>query len=174
MTFSDENFEQLRSKLRFHVGYNVGFFCPDVEDIVQEALMRFMLAVREDRIQNPEAVGAFLNGICRNVISEYRRKNMRDEPMPEVVPEPEGRSLPDAELLELRQAIQQGMQQLSDRDRRVLGAFYLEEKSKDEILEQTGLSDQNFRVILFRAKERFRAIYSALTKHSGGLSHPIV
>ncbi len=174
MTFSDENFEQLRSKLRFHVGYNVGFFCPDAEDIVQEALMRFMLAVREDRIQNPEAVGAFLNGICRNVISEYRRKNMRDEPMPEVVPEPEGRSLPDAELLELRQAIQQGMQQLSDRDRRVLGAFYLEEKSKDEILEQTGLSDQNFRVILFRAKERFRAIYSALTKHSGGLSHPIV
>jgi RNA polymerase sigma-70 factor, ECF subfamily len=94
--------------------------------------------------------------------------------MPEVMPEPEGRSIPDSELFELRQAIQQGMEHLSDRDRRVLRAFYLEEKPKDEILEQTGLSDQNFRVILFRAKERFRAIYSALTKHSGGLSHPIV
>jgi len=149
----------------------VGFFCPDVDDIVQEALMRFMVAAQADKIQNQAAVGAFLNGICRNVVSEYRRRNMRDEPMPEVVPEPPGKSIPEAELFELRQAIALGMEQLSERDRRVLRAFYLEEKSKDEILKQTGMTDENFRVVLCRAKERFRAIYLEQTKHRGISRH---
>ena len=171
MNFSGEDLERLRPKVRFKVCYDVGFFCPDVDDIVQEALMRFMLAAREDKIHNQAAVGAFLNGICRNVVSEYRRRNMRDEPMPEVVPEPPGKSIPEAELFELRDAIAQGMEQLSERDRRVLRAFYLEEKSKDEILKQTGMTDENFRVVLCRAKERFRAIYSERTQHPGNSRH---
>jgi len=171
MNFSGEDLEKLRPKVRFKVCYDVGFFCPDVDDIVQEALMRLMVAAREEKIHNQAAVGAFLNGICRNVVSEYRRKNMRDEPMPEVVPEPPGKSIPEAELFELRQAITLGMEQLSERDRRVLRAFYLEEKSKDEILKQTGMTDENFRVVLCRAKERFRAIYLEQTKHKGISRH---
>jgi RNA polymerase sigma-70 factor, ECF subfamily len=171
MNFSGDDLERLRPKVRFKVCYDVGFFCPDVDDIVQEALMRFMLAAREDKIHNQAAVGAFLNGICRNVVSEYRRRNMRDEPMPEVVPEPPGKSIPEAELFELRDAIAQGMEQLSERDRRVLRAFYLEEKSKDEILKQTGMTDENFRVVLCRAKERFRAIYLERTQHPGNSRH---
>jgi RNA polymerase sigma-70 factor (ECF subfamily) len=171
MNFSEEDLEKLRPRVRFKVSYDVGFFCPDIDDIVQEALMRFMVATRDEKIQNPAAVGAFLNGICRNVVSEYRRRNLRDEPMPEVVPEPPGKSIPEAELFELRQAIAKGMEQLSERDRRVLRAFYLEEKSKDEILKQTGMTDENFRVVLCRAKERFRAIYLEQTKHRGNSRH---
>ena len=171
MNFSEEDLEKLRPRVRFKVSYDVGFFCPDVDDIVQEALMRFMVAARADKIRDQAALGAFLNGICRNVVSEYRRRNARDEPMPEVVPEPPGKSIPEAELFELRQAIAQGMEQLSERDRRVLRAFYLEEKSKDEILRQTGMTDENFRVVLCRAKERFRAIYLEQTKHRGNSRH---
>jgi RNA polymerase sigma-70 factor (ECF subfamily) len=171
MNFSGEELEKLRPRVRFKVCYDVGFFCPDVDDIVQEALMRFMVAARDDKIRDPAALGAFLNGICRNVVSEYRRKNLRDEPMPEVVPEPPGKSIAEADLLELRQAIAKGMEQLSERDRRVLGAFYLEEKSKDEILRQTGMTDENFRVVLCRAKERFRAIYLEQTKRRGNSRH---
>jgi RNA polymerase sigma-70 factor (ECF subfamily) len=171
MNFSGEDLEKLRPRVRFKVCYDVGFFCPDVDDIVQDALMRFMQAARDDKIQNQAAVGAFLNGICRNVVSEYRRRNMRDEPMPDVVPEPPGKSIPESELFELRQAIAHGMEQLSERDRRVLRAFYLEEKSKDEILRETGMTDENFRVVLCRAKERFRAIYLEQTKHRGNSRH---
>jgi RNA polymerase sigma-70 factor, ECF subfamily len=174
MNFSGEDLEKLRPRVRFKVCYDVGFFCPDVDDIVQDALMRFMQAARDDKIQNQAAVGAFLNGICRNVVSEYRRRNMRDEPMPDVVPEPPGKSIPESELFELRQAIAHGMEQLSERDRRVLRAFYLEEKSKDEILRETGMTDENFRVVLCRAKERFRAIYLEQTKHRGNSRHLIV
>src|SRR6202044_3327192 len=103
--------------------------------------------------------------------SEYRRRNMRDEPMPEIVPEPPSPGIGDADLFDLRQAIAQGMEQLSERDRRVLRAFYLEEKSKDEILKQTLMTDEIFRVVLCRAKERFRAIYLEQTKHRGNSRH---
>jgi RNA polymerase sigma-70 factor (ECF subfamily) len=174
MHSSDEDLEKLRPKIRFKVCYEVGFYCPDVDDIVQETLARFIVARRAEKIQNPDAVGAFLNGICRNVISEYRRRNMRDDPMPEVVPEPPNKGIPESDLFELREAIDQGLEQLTERDRRVLRAFYLEEKSKDEILKQTGLSDENFRVVLCRAKERFRAIYVEQTKHRGPSRHSIV
>lgn len=174
MNFSGDDLEKLRPRVRFKVSYDVGFFCPDVDDIVQEALMRFMQAARDEKIHNPGALGAFLNGICRNVISEYRRRNLRNEPMPEPVPEPASKSIPAAELFELRQAIAHGMQQLSERDRRVLRSFYLEEKSKEEILKQTGMTDENFRVVLCRAKERFRAIYSEQTKHRGNLRHSLI
>ena len=48
------------------------------------------------------------------------------------------RRIAEADLFDLRQAIAQGLKQLSDRDRRVLRAFYLEEKSKEEILKRNG------------------------------------
>ncbi len=171
MNLSAEDLEKLRLKLRFKVSYDVGFACPDVEDIVQETIARFLAASQEDKIRNTEAAGAFLNGVCRNVISEYRRRSLRDEPMPEVVPEPPGRALAETELFDLRQAIAQGLAELPERDRRILRAFYLEENTKEEILRQTGLTDQNFRVILFRAKEKFRAIYLGRTKHPAKLRH---
>lgn len=171
MNFSNAEYEKLRARLHFKVCYEVGFACPDVDDIVQESLARFMTAAREEKIMNPAAVGAFLNGICRNVILEYRRRIMREDPMPEVVPEPADQAIGDADLLELRQAIRQGLAQLSPRDRSILRSFYLEEKSKEEILIDFRMSDQNFRVVLCRAKERFRAIYLEQTKHRRASRH---
>jgi len=174
MNFSDEDLDKLRPRLRFRVCYEMGFYCPDVDDVVQETLARFLVAAREGKIHNPEAAGAFANGICRNVISEYRRRNMRDEPMPEVVPEPPRNNIPETDLFELRQAIAQGLEQLSERDRGVLRGFYLEEKPKEEILKQTGMTDENFRVVLCRAKERFRAIFLEQTKHRATSRHSVM
>lgn len=167
MQFSGDDIEQLRPRLRFKVCYEVGFLCPDVDDIVQETVARFLAAAKNDKVRNSAALGAFLNGICRNVISEYRRRLQRDEPMPEIIPEPPGRGIQEADLFELRDAIARGMEELSPRDRRILRAFYLEEKTKEEILRVTGMTDENFRVVLCRAKERFRSIYLEQTKHHG-------
>lgn len=167
MEFSADEVEQLRPRLRFKVSYEIGFFCPDVDDIVQETLTRFLIAVKNDKVRNTAGLGAFLNGVCRNVISEYRRRTFRDEPALEAIPEPAATSLPASDLLEMREAIARGMEQLSARDRQVLVAYYLEEKTRDEILRTTGMTDENFRVVLCRAKERFRNIYLEQTKHRG-------
>jgi RNA polymerase sigma-70 factor, ECF subfamily len=151
--------EKLRPKLRFRVAYELGFACPDIDDVVQETLRRYLDSVRTGGLRNPEAAGAFLNGICRNVISEFRRRMFRDVPMPEVVPEPPAKRISEPELFELRDAIAVAMQELSPRDRQVLQLFYLEERPTAQILDLTHLSDANFRVVLCRAKERFRQIY---------------
>ena len=162
---------KLRQKLRYRAAHEVGFACPDLDDIVQETLRRFLEASQSDKVRTPEVVGAFVNGVCRNVISEYRRRLLRDGPMPECMPEPPDRALPGSERFELRQAIDEAMQHLSERDRTILRYFYLEERTTEEILELTGLTIENFRVVLCRAKERFRQIYCRNVQYRAGSAH---
>src|ERR1700693_5387994 len=94
-----------RLKLRYKVCYHLGNSCPDVDDVVQEALTRFLCAARDEKIRNPESTGAFLSGICNNVIQEYRRRVWR-EPLSDPDSGPAGRAAaPEVDVLELRQAI---------------------------------------------------------------------
>jgi RNA polymerase sigma-70 factor (ECF subfamily) len=151
--------ERLRPKLRYRVAHELGFACPDIDDVVQESVRRYLDSVQAQRVRDAEASGAFLNGICRNVILEYRRKMQRDLPMPEVPPEPPPKKIAEAELFELRDAIAKALGELSARDRQVLKLFYLDELPVSQVLEATNLSEANFRVVLCRAKDRFRQIY---------------
>jgi RNA polymerase sigma-70 factor, ECF subfamily len=159
MEFDPQALEQYRLKLRYKVSYHLGGFCPDLDDVVQETLVRFVTALKDNKIHNPGNVGAFLSGVCNNVILEYRRRLWREGP-----PEPEATAVtptipPEADALELRDVVHSTLSQMSDRDCELLRAFFLEEKDKDEICRLTGLSDTQFRVALFRAKDRFRKIY---------------
>ena len=171
MSFPDFGIEQLEPRLRYKVVYELGFACPDIDDIVQETLRRFFDAVQLGKVRTPQFAGAFLNGICRNVICEYRRRLFRDAPMPEIAPEPPPKGIAPADLFELRDAIAGAMRQLPQRDQQVLRAFYLEERAVEEILELTGLTLDNFRVVLCRAKEKFRRIYRGSVKFDGSSGH---
>lgn len=168
---SEEDIEKLRPKLRFRVAHQVGFACADLEDIVQETLARFLVALREGKLRDTTGAGAYVNSICRNVIHEYHRRVMRDDTMPEIIAEPADGRISGAEQFEIRDAVSLGLAQLSARDREILRAFHIEEKPKQEVLETFGLSYEQFRVVLCRAKERFRAIYNGEVKQSTGRVH---
>jgi len=159
-----------RLKLRYKVCYHLGSSCPDVDDVVQEALTRFLCAARDEKIRNPESTGAFLSGICNNVIQEYRRRLWK-EPLSDSDSPPERPAAPEADLLEVRQIIGVVMPQLSQRDQDLLRAFFLEERDKEEICRSMGLSDAQFRVALFRAKERFRTSYHKSVKRTAPEKH---
>ena len=60
----------------------------------------------------------------------------------------------------MRDAIDNGLAELAERDRAILKALYLDGRDKDEICVEWKMSDAQFRVVLFRAKERFRRAYS--------------
>ena len=69
----------------------------------------------------------------------------------------------------MRSAIDAALEQLSLRDRQILREFYLEEKNKHEICRDAGLTDAQLRLIVFRAKERFRRIFPDNLKQSGSV-----
>jgi RNA polymerase sigma-70 factor (ECF subfamily) len=155
----DQMVEAFRHKLRFKVRYHVGAVCPDVEDLVQETLVRFLRFAKEEKIRNTANLGAFLNGVCNNVILEYRRRLWRDDPGAAEFGDDRYSLQPEVELMEVREAIEAGLAQLSDRDHAILRYLYLEDQSREEICRTLGISDAQFRVVLFRAKDRFRKIY---------------
>ncbi len=171
MDFDSKTIERYRLKLRYKVCYHLGSLCPDVDDVVQETLARLLRAHRDDKIRNPESTAAFVSGICNNVIREYRRRLWR-EPVSETdLDSLEHSQEPEAELLGLRQDILAAMAQLSNRDRNILNAFFLQERDKDEICRSMGLTDTQFRVALFRAKKRFRKIYQQKLKQEASRNH---
>jgi RNA polymerase sigma-70 factor (ECF subfamily) len=171
MDLSEATVERLRLKLRYKVLYHVGHNCADVDDLVQETLVRFFRAQQRQAIRNTDELGAFLNGVCRNVILEYRRRIRREPNADPDTPIPDEGISPEADTFELRDAIDNGLKELAERDRIILRSLYLEGKEKDHICREWGMSDAQFRVVLFRAKERFRRAYSTEMKRSGANQH---
>ena len=170
LAVTEADIETLRPRVRLRVAHTIGFACADLDDIVQETLTRFLLALRDGKVRD-DAAGAFLNSICRNVIFEYRRRIHREEGMPESIPEPLDQHISGAEQVEIRDAIARSLAQLSERDREILRAFYIEEKPKEEIYIAYGITYEQFRVVLCRAKERFLTIYSTPSRRSPAYSN---
>ena len=163
--------ERIRLKLRYKVLYHVGHNCADVDDLVQETLTRYLRAEQRNLIRNTTEFGAFINGVCRNVILEYRRRMRREPLLDEGQTIPDIAVRPDADILEMRDAIDSGLAELAERDRMILRQLYLEGKDKEDICKEWKMSDAQFRVVLFRAKERFRKVYTSDVKHRTTSKH---
>jgi RNA polymerase sigma factor (sigma-70 family) len=159
MDLNESSIDRLRMRLRYKALYHVGPNCADVDDLVQESLVRFLRAEQGKKIRNTEELGGFLNGVLRNVILEYLRQVKREPGMEPDMTVPNTGVRPDAEILEMRNAIDHGLAELMDRDRVILRSLYLEGKEKEDICEEWGMSDPQFRNVLSRAKERFRRAY---------------
>ena len=52
--------------------------------------------------------------------------------------------------------------EMKQRDRDLLRAIFLEEKEKEEVCREFGVDREYLRVLLHRAKERFRSSFQAL------------
>src|SRR5579863_10102794 len=170
-SLTEPDIDRLRLKLRYKVLYHVGHGCADVDDLVQESLVRFFRAEQRQSIRNTEELGAFLNGVCRNVILEYRRRLRREPAYDPDQPIPDVGVRPEAEILEMRDVIDNGLRELAERDRTILRSLYLEGKEKELICKEWGMSDAQFRVVLFRAKERFRRAYNTEMKRTSVTEH---
>jgi RNA polymerase sigma factor (sigma-70 family) len=159
----------LRPKLRFKAQYHLGPWCPDVDDVVQETIVRVLRAERDGAIRSLETWVAFANATCNNVIHEYRRRLWRDAAQEPIPQEPHSPS--QASTLERRDLVEYVMTDLPARDQQILRAFYLEEKSVDQICIEIGINRAHFGVALFRAKEKCRKILMPSMKSADAGSH---
>jgi RNA polymerase sigma-70 factor (ECF subfamily) len=143
-----------------------------VEDLRQETFVRVFTALRsEGRLRQPERLGAFVNSVCNNVLLEYYRSSSRENPMEDEA----SASIPDPSLdvvsilshKEMEQKVRQVLDELSERDRRLLREIFLEERDKDAVCQDFGVDRDYLRVLLHRAKQAFKAVY--LKNMSAGL-----
>jgi RNA polymerase sigma-70 factor (ECF subfamily) len=137
-----------------------------IDDVRQETLTRVIRTLRRDGgIRQPERFGAFVNSVCKNVLREHTRDWQRTEPLQQ-----DQLEIPD-KIVNLERAlisqetvrkVREILGEMKERDRDLLRAIFLEEKEKDEVCREFGVDREYLRVLLHRAKERFRSSFQAL------------
>ena len=134
-----------------------------IEDVRQETLTRVLVVLRQGAgVERPERFGAFVNGVCNNVVREFCRLDGREEAWDENVEEPSDPSVDlDAQLVndELKREVERIFAALPEKDRRILQAIYLDEIDKADICRLFHVDAGYLRVLLYRAKIQFRKAY---------------
>jgi RNA polymerase sigma-70 factor, ECF subfamily len=139
------------------------------EDVRQETFLRVLNRLRtKGTIEYPERLGAFVNSVCENVLLEFFREEGRLKQVPENAPEQAHAAL-TAELAfineERKSSMKAVLEKLSVGDRKMLRQVFLEERDKDEVAREFGITRDYMRVRIHRALGRLR---SALAKEEGG------
>lgn len=134
-----------------------------VEDAKQETFVRVITALRRNGLKNPAALGAFVNSVCNNVLFEVYRSHSRTTPLEDgaehdVKDESAGveTTLASAEESSHVRAV---MATLPQKERELLNWLFFEEVDKDEICRRLNVDRNYLRVLLHRAKLRFRTEY---------------
>jgi len=158
---TENHFVAYFSKL-IQIKLRARFLAPEVvDDLKQETFTRVIKSLRADGgIRQADRLGPFVNSVCNNVLMEHFRVGTRN-----VALEPGHLELPDKALNleslaisgETRQTVRKVLAQLPERDQAILKAVFLEEVAKDEVCQRFGVGRDYLRVLLHRAKEKFRA-----------------
>jgi RNA polymerase sigma-70 factor, ECF subfamily len=134
-----------------------------IEDVRQETFVRFFAALRAGKIQQPERLGAYVNSMCNNVLLEHYRSGARNDSLDDEDGKDfpaKGRDVVDALVAHQTEAkVREILEQLSERDRRLLREIFLEERDKDEVCRDFGVDREYLRVLLHRAKRSFKSLY---------------
>ncbi len=134
-----------------------------IEDVRQETFVRFYEALRAGKIRQAQSLGSFINSMCNNILKEVWRDDERHDSLEE----DEQKEIPDKspDLLRLLttketgQRVREVLEGLPELDRRLLHEVFLEERDKDDVCRDYGVTRDYLRVLLFRAKKLFKALY---------------
>lgn len=135
-----------------------------LEDVKQETFARCLKLLRSPGgIRNAERLGPLVNSICNNVLSEHFRAGRRTEPLEDQPAERFIAREPDAlsRIItdDTRRVVRQVLEKLPARDQAILKAVFLEEREKDDLCREIGVTRDYIRVLLHRAKQSFREVY---------------
>jgi len=131
-----------------------------IDEIRQETFMRVLKYLKSGKtIQYPERFGGFVQSVCNNVMmevmrSEFTHRQTSDEP----IDPPDQRVKFDADIVteERKRAVRDVLSEMPEKDRTLLRMVFLEEGERSEICKRFKVDSGYLRVLLHRAKERFR------------------
>lgn len=132
-----------------------------VEDLRQETLLRVLTALKSKNcLRSPESLGAYVNSVCNNLLLESGRSDSR---FPAVVLDehfdaPGCQATAESEMVdeERRQQVRRVLDELPSKDRKLLRMLFYDEADRDEICRTFRVERQYLRVLVHRAKARFR------------------
>jgi RNA polymerase sigma-70 factor (ECF subfamily) len=154
--------ELIRLKLRLRLSSQEA-----IEDVRQETFRRVLAVLRkEGGLRQAERLGPFVNTVCNHVLQEQYRAQGRkttaleDEPE-EVYVDSRPNPLSLLETKDSARVVQKALATLPARDRELLRAVLMDERDKDEICEEMGVTREYLRVLVHRAKQTFKTYYLA-------------
>jgi RNA polymerase sigma-70 factor (ECF subfamily) len=131
-----------------------------IDEIRQETFARVISYLQSGKeIQYPERFGGFVQGVCTNVMLEVLRTESSHPQAGETPADPPDRRVKfDADMVteERKQAVRDILSQMPEKDRTLLRMVFLEEGERTAICEHFQVDGDYLRVLVHRAKERFR------------------
>lgn len=132
-----------------------------IDDIKQETFVRVLAILQKDSgIRQAERLGPFVNSVCNNVVMEQYRSSVRATGFEEGFDPPDKTIDMDRSLVseEAKKKVDAVMEKLTERDRRLLKATFIDEQDKDQICKEFGVERDYLRVLVHRAKAQFRTL----------------
>lgn len=138
-------------RLLYRVAYHTTGNQQDAEDLLQDTYLK--LWTKRDDLPPDAQTEAYLITLMRNLYRDQRR--LKSNIVHETY-EPDKSYEPyeeEEEALDNRAELQELIERLPDKQRAVMKAHIVEDKTYEEIQRDTGLSNGNIRVIISRAKQ---------------------
>jgi RNA polymerase sigma-70 factor (ECF subfamily) len=133
-----------------------------VKDACQETFLRVFTYFRSGRtLDNPAGLPKFILTVSNNVGLELLRAHTRHDQLAENSPEPaDSAADPEVQVVtgEQKQIVARVLNELPEKDRALLRRVLLEEGDKDAICRDFGVDRGYLRVLLHRARQRFKAV----------------
>src|SRR5271155_3015502 len=154
--------ELIRLKLRSRLSSREA-----MEDVRQETFKRVLTLLRgKGGLRQPERLGPFVNSVCDHVLFEHYRSQKRteatiDDEEKATIAGREPSALSLLEAKDTQRVVRQILNQLPERDRRLLQSVLLEERNKDVVCAEFGITREYLRVLLHRAKQSFKSCYTS-------------
>src|SRR5260221_11764577 len=144
-----------------------------IKDVQQETFLRPLTRIRaKGGIRQPERFGAFVSSVCNNILRESYRTRARYRAMDDSAVDPADQAMsPEGMLVtaEARKKVQEVLCRMPVKDQKILRAVFIDQRNKDEVCRELGVSRNYLRVLLHRAKQQFVAHYKkadCMTKHN--------
>ena len=133
-----------------------------IEDVRQETFYRVWVAVSSGDVHNPKAFGSYVHAVCKNVLSENRRDDCRNQHDPLDSTDVADEQLDLEDLMQQKQngkLVREILAMLPERDRHILHARFFEERENEDVCVQFGIERDYLRVLLHRAIHKFGELY---------------
>jgi RNA polymerase sigma-70 factor (ECF subfamily) len=132
-----------------------------VDDVRQETLFRVLRTVRANpsKIHRPESLGSYVLSVSRNIVlerfkSEGKYTSSEEEALERADPSMDQEG--DMITAERQVLVRRLLEEMPGRDRLLLTEVFMEERDKDEICRTYAVDRGYLRVLVFRARQRFR------------------